>query len=657
MAIVKMARAQLTAFDTEKAALLQALQAMGDIHFADLAEDFQAENYDHLLYRDQAGAKLAGLEEELAALNHAIEGLEAMKPTPGLLASLNSALPTMTYDQAKSQAANLQMRAKALEIRYKLRSLSHNKELISQARAERTNLQAYKKLDVTLADLDRLKTTSYALGTIPRKSEDFFRKRLAETEETYFEVLSSDEKNLYFLLLYTAAEKNYVEDTLREFAFAGKKLPYNQTADELSEEISRRIKKLEAENQQISQELEALSERNLDKLKLRAEWLRNEILQEEARDRFIASPHLFMLELYLAEDRTEELKKTLAATLHKDYLLELETVERQDARVAEVPVMLRNNALVTPFENVVETFATPRYDEIDPTPVVMPWYAACFSMMLGDFGYALLIFVFSLIILKAFKLKPASRQTLRFFNILSVPSMFVGLLYGSFFALDIPRYIPLIGLISPTRDTNQMLIFSFAFGLAMLFFGLGVNGYMKIRDKDPIGLLADVISWYLMIVGIALLLFGPKIGLSDRFKPVYMGMVIAGVLLVLLFSAREEKSWGGRLGWGAYNVYGVSSWIGDVVSFARLTALAMSGGFIGYAVNLIASMLMGSIPGFALSLVVLVVFHLFNIFLSGLSAYVHTLRLIYVEFFGKFYEGGGIPFKRFRADSEYVDIQ
>lgn len=657
MAIVKMARAHLTAFDSEKHKLLQALQAMGDIHFADLADDFQSEEYENLLHGDQAGAKLASLEEELAALNHAIEGLEALKPTPGLSAYLNSALPEMTYAEAKTQASNLNMRAKALEIRYKLRNLSHNKELTSQARAERSNLQAYRKLDVTIADLDKLKTISYALGTIPRKSEDFFRRRLTDTKETYFEVLSSDEKNLYFLLLYTDAEKNYVEETLREFAFAAKKLPYNQTAEELSAETSRRIKKLEEESENISKELEDLSERNLDKLKLRAEWLRNEILQEQARNSFIASPHVFILELYLPLDRKEELEKNLASTLEKDYLLDIESVERHDEKVAEVPVMLRNNSLVEPFEDVVETFAIPRYDEIDPTPVVMPWYAACFSMMLGDFGYALLIFILTFAVLKIFKLKPSMKRTIRFFNILSVPSMVVGLIYGSFFALDIPPFIPLIGALSPTRDTDQMLVFSFVFGLVMLSFGLGVNGYMKIRDKDPIGLLADVISWYLMIIGIALLLFGSQIGLSESNKPIYLGMIIAGVVLVLLFSARDEKSWGGRLGWGAYNVYGVSSWIGDIVSFARLTALAMSGGFIGYAVNLIAGMLMGSVPGFILSLVVLLVFHLFNIFLSGLSAYVHTLRLIYVEFFGKFYEGGGIPFKRFRADSEYVEIK
>lgn len=657
MAIVKMARAQLTAFDSEKNQLLSALQALGDVHFADLSADFQAEAYANLLRGDKAGAKLASLEEELSALNHAIEGLEALKPTPGLLASLNSALPEMTYQEAQSQAGQLNMRAKALEIRHKLRQLSHNKELIGQARAERSNLQAYKKLDATIADLESLKTTRFALGTIPRKSEDFFRRRLVDTQETYFEVLSTDEKNLCFLLLYTPAEQAYVEETLREFAFTAKKLPYNQTAQEVSEEINHRIKKLEEDNLAVQKDLENLSDRNLAKLKLRAEWLRNEILQEEARSSFLTSPHVFMLELYLPLECKSELEQTLAATLKEAYLLEIAEVVRQDDKVDQVPVMLRNNALVRPFESVVETFAIPRYDEIDPTPVVMPWYAACFSMMLGDLGYALIIFLLTTIGLRFFKLKPASQSNLRFFQILSVPSMLVGLIYGSFFALDIPPFIPLIGALSPTRDTNGMLVFSFIFGLAMLFFGLGVNGYMKIRDKDPLGLLADVLSWYLIVIGAGLLLFGANLGLSPDLKNIFVGMIIAGMVLVLLFSARDEKSWGGRLGWGAYNAYGVSSWIGDVVSFARLTALAMSGGFIGYAVNLIASMVAKSLPGYVLALVVLVVFHLFNLFLSGLSAYVHTLRLIYVEFFGKFFEGGGIPFKRFRAESEYIDIK
>ena len=117
-----------------------------------------------------------------------------------------------------------------------------------------------------------------------------------------------------------------------------------------------------------------------------------------------------------------------------------------------------------------------------------------------------------------------------------------------------------------------------------------------------------------------------------------------------------EGNIGAKLGAGLYNLYGISGYVGDFVSYSRLMALGLSGGFIAFAINVITGLLFKNPLGIPFAIIVLVVFHAFNLFLSFLGAYVHALRLIYVEFFGKFYEGGGRPFKVFRTKSRYINL-
>lgn len=659
MAIVKMARAQLTAFASERDRLLRNLQALSLVHFADLNYNFVGEKYEDVFVPDEASEDLAALRDKLALVETAIKGLDALEAKPGFWAGLNSALPQMSFQEAESQveAREEELLALAEQVRQLLRDQTQNKEDESRLRDQKQQLLPYQNLDLSLSELDKLQRTRYSLGLIPKKAESDLRHALAALEQTYFLGLSQDEKSVYFLILYTEQDAEAVGEALQRAAFTSRDIRPDLTVPEILADYDQQIANLRVARTSIEEELEQQASQYLAELKLLAEWLRNQEVRLEAREQFIRSQHVFLLELYVPAEQLEELRATVEKSLSRPYSLDCEIVERDDSQVEQVPVLLENNKLVEPFENVVTTFATPRYDELDPSGVVMPWYAACFAFMLGDAGYGLVLFLLSTLALSIFKMKESTRKTLRFFQILSVPSILVGLVFGSFFAMDIPQFLPFIGILSPTRDTDTALTFSMGFGVAMLFFGLGVLGYMKIRDKDPLGLLADVFSWYAVVTGAILMIFGKNWGLGSGAQVAAKIMLVIGLILVLIFSAREEKSWGARLGWGAYNVYGVTSWIGDIVSYARLAALAMAGGFIGYAVNLIAGMLGSSLIGKLGAVVVLLIFHPFNMFLSCLSAYVHTLRLIYVEFFGKFYEGGGKPFRRFRAESEYVDIK
>lgn len=657
MAIVKLARAYLAAFISDREALLKRLQQMKDIHFADLnakQQDVVFAEFADRVIPDKPGLILSGAREEIDRIQLAIDGLEKRLPPQGLLAGLNSALPQMSFDELDEKASSIDLGAVTEAIRENLKQVDHLKEQVAVLKDKRRELIPYQKLDVSLADLKGMQQVAFALGTIPKNKEADLRKDLADFEQVYFEPLASDDKDFYFLLLFAKEAAELVQTLLHQYSFAAKNLPGETTPTQLSRSYLADIDRLTAQLEEVEADLDQQTEQHLPTLKLKLEWLKNLIVRQEARFRLIAGDHVFFLEIYFPADLQEQVDQCLAEVMEKPYYVQMATVERDDAQVEDVPILLENGGLVQPFENIVEMFSLPRYDEIDPTPVVAPWYSLCFGFMLGDFGYALVLFLLTTFVLKAFRLKPALRSKVKFFQILSVPSMLIGYLFGGFFALPMPASWPLCGIVSPTDSPNDILMVSLFFGVAMLFFGLGVKGYMCLRDRDYLALVADVISWYLVVVSAGVVLLTDWTGLP---RTLAMVGLVSGILLILLFSARDEKGWGARLGWGAYNVYGATGWIGDIVSFARLAALAMSGGFIGYAINLIVGNLAHGPIGILMGIVIVLIFHPFNIFLSSLSAYVHGLRLIYVELFGKFYSGGGTAFQPFRADSTYIDIK
>jgi V/A-type H+-transporting ATPase subunit I len=204
------------------------------------------------------------------------------------------------------------------------------------------------------------------------------------------------------------------------------------------------------------------------------------------------------------------------------------------------------------------------------------------------------------------------------------------------------------------------------FGLIHLFAGLGMKGYEYLKDHDVVGFVSDVIAWYMFIGGLVLMLIPSSIFASvSQMQIVFpdwlnMGakiLTIAGMAIIILMSGRANKNWGIRIALGAYDIYGVTGWLSDVLSYSRLLALGLATGVIASVINSMAIMQGKTVIGVIVFILVFIVGHTLNIAINLLGAYVHTNRLQYVEFFGKFYEGGGRPFKAFRTANQYIEIK
>jgi len=219
----------------------------------------------------------------------------------------------------------------------------------------------------------------------------------------------------------------------------------------------------------------------------------------------------------------------------------------------------------------------------------------------------------------------------------------------------------------PLNDPMTMLMWSLLFGVIHLFLGLGLKGYTLLKEGKPMDALCDVGLWYLFLLGLLGLLLPSELFASIAgwqevtfpawVNPLSLAFIAVGGLGILFFSARDNKNFGLRIALGAYDIYGVTSWLSDVLSYSRLLALGLATGVIAQVVNSMGSMFGSSVVGAVLFIIIFIIGHSLNLAINLLGAYVHTNRLQYVEFFGKFYEGGGRPFDPFRENTKYVDIK
>ncbi|MEL7597975.1 MAG: V-type ATPase 116kDa subunit family protein, partial [Clostridiaceae bacterium] len=186
------------------------------------------------------------------------------------------------------------------------------------------------------------------------------------------------------------------------------------------------------------------------------------------------------------------------------------------------------------------------------------------------------------------------------------------------------------------------------FGVIHILVGLGMKAYVLIRDKKYIDAVFDVGLWYVSLAGIFMMF-------SPNFKGTGKVLMIIGFVGLVLTQGRDAKSIGGKIGGGIYGLYGITGYIGDIVSYSRLLALGLAGGFIANAFNLMINLIPGSGRIIA-GPIIFIGGHIFNLGINALGAYVHTSRLQYLEFFNKFYEGGGKKFTPFKSVNKFINI-
>lgn len=637
MAILNMSRFNLIVFEHDKKEILNSLQNFREVDFRQ--SDIKEFGYDNFLSSD-----IEEIEDNIFKLDQVIKKLRKYEKAKGALKSLKDGQKTFTYSELKEFTKNHDFKKVVDEVTKLQFDYDANLKTIENARIKIQDYTPLLELDISNKEIHSLKQVFCNIGMIPTK----YLSNL-ENDEIYYEVINKTVKESLVCIVSKNSNKDLVKEILRKSNFNKLSLSLEKKPCEYIEEFNKEIEEKTNVNNDIVEKFKQYAD-DIEDLEVCYEYYCNEKLREIKSEGFGKTDELVVLEGFIPTEKENEFKKQIEDVCSNYYYLTMEKVAKTSN---DAPIKLKNGKFSDAFEGLVKTYSMPSYNEIDPTPLVAPFYWLFFGMMVADFGYGLLVTILSGIVLKICNLKEAMRKNVKFFFYLGFSIMLWGAIYGSYFSL--PLGIP--GLINPTTDYNTILKLSIVIGLIHVFVGLGAKAYMQIRDGKPLDAFYDVGLWYLTLTTVILLLLGKYMGFNPIAMKVIKYIMILSMIGIILTGGREVKNIGGRIGLGVYSLYGISGYMGDLISYARLMALGLSGGFIALSVNQICAMV-GFKPATIIFVIIIFVFgQTFNILLSLLGAYVHSARLIYVEFFGKFYEGGGKEFKDFKIDEKYINIK
>ena len=637
MAIVKMKKFKLFALEKDRKSLLKELQKFSYVHFVKTKEE------DESLKEIELNQDMTIIKEKSQKVKWMLNYFSKLFPKETKKEIDESSIKETLFVLVEQQASKYDFSNDYENLANISGEIDSNKEEIANLEIYRKELSKWLNIKESLGNLKAFKTAKFFLGTVAKKNFEPLKDKLRNFEHTYIEEISDESSQINIMLLTSNTEEKELKNELKTYSFTETNFDFDTSFTDEYEKTKNREEELKKANEKLKEKVEKLL-KLIPKLLIQKEYLDNALMRETVVSNFKATDTVNVIEGYIPLDMEEEFKKIVNKNSNKSNYLEITEVDKDDE---EVPILLKNSGITGLFASITQMYALPKYNEIDPTAILSIFYWIFFGMMVADFAYGLILFILSGLALMIGKFDENKKKFLKFFFALSFSTMIWGLLYGSAFGdlIKLPTQV-----LDSSKDFMSIFILSIIFGAIHLVIALGIKAYILIKNGHFMDVIYDVFLWYLTLTSLIILLLAGRFGLSEFTKNIFIACAVIGMLGIVVFGARDAKTLVGRIGGGLYSLYGITSYIGDFVSYLRLMALGLAGGFIASAINIIVKMLVSKgILGIILGVVVFTLGQSFNIFLSFLSSYVHTSRLTYVEFFSKFYEGGGKAFKKFRV--------
>ena len=649
MAIAKMNKVMLIAPTDKQNDLLDAIQELQSLEVTSLeqAKELFTENSIALQEADADG--INALQQKFEGIHAAITFVEKNQKQPSLIQKLKTPREQFALSELQKEVQNWGTDALVEHVESIRNTLRKKDDELKELREKEVLLRKWSALDFYPKDIFKHPYTKTKMGTIPQATDNAYLDGLKESELISVHEVYHTREEIGLLVTYPRKAQQAAKEELAKAHFS---IVWYAFEEAPSVELEKNLKAQQAVVDAKKKVLEDLQEEKdlLRKLQLSAEVTYNELQKEQAKNGLVNGQHVFVLQGWLTTKAVDDVEVQLKEKLGEgEYVfLPLDIAEEE---YEEVPTVLENNAFLQPFENLTEMYGLPKYGELDPTPYTAPFYLVFFGMMAADLGYGALLWLGTFIMLKFFHFDKGMNRNLKFFHLLSYPVMIWGIIFGSAFGADLP-FQPL----SLSKDLITIMILSIIFGVIQIMVGLSLGAYSNLKKKAYVDAYTSHLGWLAIITGIIRYVLGSMVLNISGIATIGSSIaIIAAVAIVVVTVLTSENKWGG-LASGLYNLYGISGYVADVVSYTRLMALAVSGGSIASAFNMLVGFL-PPIARFTAGIFLIVALQGLNIFLSFLGAYVHGLRLQFVEFFGKFYDGGGRALKPFKTYEKYVDIK
>ncbi|MDR2360781.1 MAG: V-type ATP synthase subunit I [Oscillospiraceae bacterium] len=628
---------------SERDALIRRLQLLGCVQVTE-----NPLSADKRLLLTAPTTRAAELALSVSRMKRALELLNKYAPVktgllPNLpLISVDDLFSADTAELADNAAAKIFDAESALLAKY---------AEVGKLENAKSALLPWELLDIPV-NVSETKSVGFKFGSIPAQKDLLeFEESLNALERTAVFRAASDNSQNYVLVVYHKSVAEDVSGVLRDYSFnriylkdvKGKAADNIRAFDEQAKTVKSELESLLAELKSYGEYRSAIQ--------LRYDRLESELAAETSKGLLLDTDKTFTLTGWVDLPSLPKLEDALVG-----FTCVYDLADPADGENA--PIKFRNNKITEPLNMVTEMYSLPAYTNIDPNPLIAIFFPAFFGMMFADTGYGLLILAVGFIIRrKAPRLRGALGQMSRLSLLCGIWTFLWGAVSGAFFGDLIPTIAKIVSgnsnaafdlpkLIDPLADPITVMIISLVLGAIHILFGMGVKFYLLCRDGHILDAFLSVGAWWLLFAGIALLALS-----------VTPWAAVAGAVAVAVAPAIQNRSLK-KLGAGLASLYDITSYFSDLMSYIRLMALMMAGGVIAMVVNMLGSMpVMGNLLFLPAFIIIFLFGHGFNIGLNIIGTFIHDARLQYLEFYGKFFEEGGKPFKPLSIKTKYVDIQ
>ncbi len=657
MTKLPMKRIEIIALTRDRKNILERLQRRGIVEVSDCRDDSLA--------RLNTSSSITQFEKGQDTASQALEILNEYAPGKDSLFSSWKGRREIRKDDL---GVYIDRRDRFLEMCHALighrKAIAESRAAIARTKTQMDALRIWEALDVP-TQFQGTKTTRCIIGTLPGKwTEETLlaglAARIPDAEAIHAEIVSAFKEQTCIAVICHRNMAAAAGDALREMDLVPPSDPSRILPAARMHQFGEDLVKYEKQIAEHADKIRSYASHRED-IEFLSDYLAMRKEKYIALGRVGMTKHTFMISGYVAEKYAAACAQELEDRY--DAVVSLETPGEDD----DVPACVENNGFVSPVEPVMEMYSLPGRKDIDPSSVMAFFYYLFFGLMLSDAGYGIVTVAATAYVLRRFHLEGTMRKTFKMFFYSGLSTIFWGAMFGSWFGDIIPLvyrqflHLPPPDLaiwLDPVKDPIKLLVASFAFGIVHLFAGLAIRFKMEWDSGQKADAFWDTVPVFLTVLGAAPMAATVLISVPPALSGIGRYVALAGAVLIVLTAGRQSKNPVARLGMGLYGLYGIASgYLGDILSYSRLLALGLATSSIASVINLMGSMPENLVLKGILLTVVFVAGHPLNMAINLLGAYVHTNRLHFVEFFSKFYEGGGRPFQPLRIDSKYIRIK
>ena len=638
MAIVKMKQLRLIAMTQDRESLLRQLQRAGCVEISEPETGQLDQGWEGLTRPD--GTALAQARERQQTLTRAMEILKRYAPEK---TSFLAPKPAITEQALMDPRSYAQAMEEAETLTRGERSMAAIEAERTKTETLRQTLAPWLELDVPL-EIRSAGDTVFQFGCLPLNLP-IEQAQAAAGELARLLPGGADRTGQYAFLICHSQAADQALAALKELGWS--RVTFRDmegTALDNDRRLERRLKELEEEKAAQEEKLAAMGTCWSD-LRRAASHTQVDVRREEGKSRLLDTETTFLLEGWVPAERWPKLEQEL-----ERWPCAVQAEDPDPEEYPQVPVQLKNNWFTRPLNMVTEMYSLPAYGSLDPNPLMAPFFILFYGIMMADMGYGLLMMLASVIVLK--KKRPSGTMA-HFFGLLGlcgVSTFIMGALTGGFFGDFLTQLFKLIdpnstfelpALFTPLNDTMMILVGAMALGFVQIITGMAISFAKKLREGQVMDAVWEELTWWIVFLGLGLYLV-------KGFWPV---LAVGGVM-VLVGAGWNAKGFGKVTAVFGSLYNHITGYFGDILSYSRLMALMLAGSVIAQVFNTL-----GAIPGnIVIFIIISAAGNALNFALNLLGCYVHDLRLQCLEYFNKFYQDGGKPFRPLDLSTNYYDV-